>query len=168
MVAAAVSGGLGRAPSSCRLTSQAGGLNRARFAPTVCLDGAGGPCPARLATDARRMWRVTSVCASAAPATQVSCVPRQYAALQSHPSPLFAVCHAVLCCAHAMCCVCRTVPRVLQATLPTSDVKSSTETKASKSGSKITWGDFGRQQPWAVEELKVHFHHDKPFKRVRR
>ena len=90
-----------------------------------------------------------------------------------NPPPFFAVCRAALCCVHAhvLCrvlCPCCAVPRVLQATLPTSDVKSSTETKASKSGSKITWGDFGRQQPWAVEELKVHFHHDKPFKRVRR
>lgn len=53
-----------------------------------------------------------------------------------------------------------------QVQLPTSDIKSNTDIKASTSGSKITYGDYGKQQPWAVQELKVHFHHDKPFKRV--
>jgi hypothetical protein len=56
---------------------------------------------------------------------------------------------------------------LLQCVLPTSDVKSHTETKASQSGSKITYGEFSQQQPWALEPLKLHFHHDKPFKRVR-
>jgi len=54
-----------------------------------------------------------------------------------------------------------------QATLPTSDVKSYTDIQASKSGSKVTYGPFDKQQPWATQELKLHFHHDKPFKRVR-
>lgn len=55
----------------------------------------------------------------------------------------------------------------VQATLPNSDIKFATELKSSKSGSKVTWGDFDRQQPWTVQELKLHFYHDKPFKRVR-
>jgi hypothetical protein len=51
--------------------------------------------------------------------------------------------------------------------LPTSTVKSySPEDGASKSGSKVSYAALGRQAPWAVQELKVHFHHDKPFKRV--
>lgn len=54
------------------------------------------------------------------------------------------------------------LPQVL---LPTSDVKSYTEEGGSKSGSKITY-KAGKQAPWAVKQLKVHFHHDKPFKRV--
>jgi hypothetical protein len=32
---------------------------------------------------------------------------------------------------------------------------------------KITWGPFGEQAPWSSAELKVHFSHDRPFKRVR-
>jgi hypothetical protein len=59
--------------------------------------------------------------------------------------------------------------RCLQVLLPTSSVKSySPEDGASKSGSKISYAELGRQAPWAVQELKVHFHHDKPFKRVSR
>jgi hypothetical protein len=55
-----------------------------------------------------------------------------------------------------------------QVLLPTSDVKSySPEAGASKSGSKVSYAALGKQGPWAVQELKVHFHHDKPFKRVR-
>lgn len=54
-----------------------------------------------------------------------------------------------------------------KANLPTSDLKFATDAKASKAGSKVTFGEFGRQEPWAVKELKLHFHHDKPFKRVR-
>jgi hypothetical protein len=56
---------------------------------------------------------------------------------------------------------------LLQASLPTSDIKYATESsKTSKSGSKVIFGEFDKQQPWAVQELKLHFHHDKPFKRV--
>jgi hypothetical protein len=54
----------------------------------------------------------------------------------------------------------------LQATLPSSDIKSHTELQASKSGSKVTFGPYAKQGPWAVQELKLHFHHPKPFKRV--
>eukprot|EP00882_Tetradesmus_deserticola_P020476 GHRQ01022123.1.p1 GENE.GHRQ01022123.1~~GHRQ01022123.1.p1 ORF type:complete len:580 (+),score=253.23 GHRQ01022123.1:133-1872(+) len=51
--------------------------------------------------------------------------------------------------------------------LPTSDVKSySPEDGASKSGSKVSYTKLGRQAPWALQQLKVHFHHDKPFKRI--
>ncbi|KAF6257504.1 Ribophorin I-domain-containing protein [Scenedesmus sp. NREL 46B-D3] len=51
--------------------------------------------------------------------------------------------------------------------LPTSDVKSySPEDGASKSGSKVSYAKLGRQAPWAVQELQVHFQHDKPFKRI--
>jgi hypothetical protein len=54
-----------------------------------------------------------------------------------------------------------------QVLLPTSDVKShSPQDGGSKSGSKVSYAALGRQGPWAVQELKVHFHHDKPFKRV--
>lgn len=57
---------------------------------------------------------------------------------------------------------------LLQANLPTSDLKFATDATASKAGSKVTFGEFGQQKPWAVKELKLHFHHDKPFKRVSR
>ncbi|KAF8073141.1 OST1A [Scenedesmus sp. PABB004] len=51
--------------------------------------------------------------------------------------------------------------------LPTSDVKSFAPSEdASKGGSKVTFGKFGKQGPWAVKELKVHFAHDRPFKRI--
>ncbi|WIA09458.1 hypothetical protein OEZ85_008859 [Tetradesmus obliquus] len=51
--------------------------------------------------------------------------------------------------------------------LPTSDVRSfSPQDGGSKSGSKVSYAALGKQGPWAVQQLKVHFHHDKPFKRV--
>eukprot|EP00878_Enallax_costatus_P023618 GHUV01025125.1.p1 GENE.GHUV01025125.1~~GHUV01025125.1.p1 ORF type:complete len:457 (+),score=118.13 GHUV01025125.1:677-2047(+) len=54
--------------------------------------------------------------------------------------------------------------------LPTSDIKTFTfsgnDDTVEQSGSKITYGKFDRQEPWAIKELKVHFHHDKPIKKV--
>lgn len=50
--------------------------------------------------------------------------------------------------------------------LPTRDIISVTpEDKATKSDTQITF-NLGSADPWSKEQLKVHFHHDKPFKKV--
>jgi hypothetical protein len=59
---------------------------------------------------------------------------------------------------------CRTTPA--QVLLPTSDVKSFTS-GGTHSASKVTYASQGPSKPWSVEELKLHFRHNKPLKRVR-
>ncbi|KIZ04728.1 oligosaccharyltransferase complex subunit alpha (ribophorin I) [Monoraphidium neglectum] len=31
---------------------------------------------------------------------------------------------------------------------------------------RLVWGSLGAAEPWSLEPLRVHFHHDKPFKKV--
>ncbi len=56
-----------------------------------------------------------------------------------------------------------------QAQVPTSKVLSHAPTaKATVKDSKVSWEGLGSAEPWTATPLKLHFHHNKPFKKVRR
>jgi oligosaccharyltransferase complex subunit alpha (ribophorin I) len=57
----------------------------------------------------------------------------------------------------------------LQVVLPTSNVKSYTDTEkpVAKSDNKLKFGKYDLVKPWTVKPLYLHYEHNKPFKKVR-
>ncbi|GBF90218.1 hypothetical protein Rsub_03351 [Raphidocelis subcapitata] len=51
-------------------------------------------------------------------------------------------------------------------TLPDEATSFSPSEGASSTSSKVAWGKLGKAAAWESKPLKVHFHHDKPFKKV--